>query len=73
MVYCGHNEYMKSEVRNIQVEKGDRHGDVPSLDQSIRDELVTQLVNPLSTQPPEARDGLTNPNYPDCSVVKIIF
>jgi hypothetical protein len=65
MVYCGRDEYMKSEVGNIQVEEGDRHGDVPSwyLDESVSDGLVTQLVNPSSTQPLEARDGLTNPNY----------
>jgi hypothetical protein len=65
MVYCSRDEYMKSEVRNIQVEEGDGHGDVPSwyLDESVRDGLVTQTVNPSSTQPPEAQDGLTNPNY----------
>jgi hypothetical protein len=65
MAYCSHNEYMKSDVANIQVEEGDGHGDGPIwyLDESVRDGLVTQLVNPLSTQPPEAQDRLTNPNY----------
>jgi hypothetical protein len=65
MVYSSRNEYMKSEVGNIQVEEGDGHGDVPSwyLDESVRDGLVTQPVNPSSTQPPEAQDRLTNPNY----------
>jgi hypothetical protein len=63
MVYCGHNEYMKNEVGNIQVEEVDRHGDIPSwfFDESISDGLVTQPLNPLSTQPPEAQDRLTNP------------
>jgi hypothetical protein len=65
MVYCGCYEYMKSAVRNIQVEECDRHCDVPNryLDESVSDGLVTQPVNPLSTQPLEAQVGLTNPNY----------
>jgi hypothetical protein len=35
----------------------DGHGDVPSLylDESVSDGLVTQLVNPSSTQPPEGQ------------------
>jgi hypothetical protein len=65
VVYCSRDEYMKSEVGNIQVEEGDGHGGVHScyLDESVIDGLVTQPVNPSSTQPLEARDGLTNPNY----------